>query len=1513
MAAGSPELRLGISFDLESFKKTALPSLTQAASNFELTVNIKFGRESINEQMRLLGRQLGQRKYRIDLNDASITSAIAAADKLAGKLANLQKTSGRAQALGSVISTQPAAGGPNIAQLKAIYSAAKELDIVKGAVNRTRKELEADLKIGFASAGQDAVKGLIEGILSEKGSLAGIASSLGDELVNKLEKSLEIASPSKRLARTGRDAGKGFNNGLIEALQESTRNAVGVINASLKRLDRMVELRQRKARAIAPEQPNFELAQRQAGEISGRRDRVQNKAEVLQLRGAMGEFEGGSYQATSRLLQALQLEASEIKPNTADWNRLQGQIAQVTMVMQKADRQAEEIQMRTNLGAFSPHSLASLESRLVILKSRAREIAPNEEPWKELNKEIQLVERSIEKSSRKPLTRGQRVGAAGGAFLYGGGLGGGIGSAVGGVAGGLIGGVPGAFGGAAVGQLVDNLGQSLAGVTDQAAKVQQLQRGLAMASIDAKDFAEAQQAVAATSAKLFLPIEQTTKSFAQLRINTKQYGLSVEETRRILEGTSLAVSSVGGSAEDVDGALRAVVQILSKGGVQAEELRGQLGERFPGAVVKFAQANKLSFEELQKGLESGQIGIKEFVTFAEANYRDYGEFAKKLATAPEFAGRRLESAMEQLGVAFGSLFTDAGANIQDVLAETIRGLTEFIKNNRTYIKQFISDWGSIVGPIVKVIGGLLKALAFFSVETAKIFQSLFANIRRAMGMATIGEARERLVKASKVATNMNARDKQRPGAMSELRAAQKAYKDLGGSAAFAKTAEGANSSLTFGGPGAGMSTERNATEDKTGKSLYDEIEKREESLAAARKEYEEDIADVRRNAIKEAADIERKYQDARVDAARQLARAQRALDAQVAEESFLDRTARIPQTGERRSVIEAERAGGELVQKFTEDRITREEQAQDRQVQLARDLEAFKKTNSDAINQAGERYAKKIGDIQQAYAKAVAKLIEEGSGNGAKQLVAAGKLMAALISRATAQQAVMTATGKVIIPRGPNPDNNQPRYEIGGKVYDESVIQDTLAQPTQDTLAGSASIKAYIDANKDVASASKGVRAAAGRAATSRTPSVAPVVTADLDARVAASGAALTADTNRVDAVNDALNKQENIINGLKKLGDTQLRQGEDQSKALQDQTDQYKKQIAFIQKGMVPALAQQKVEAEDLFDLQKEQFAASVRSAMSSLAASTPLEKRKELEREILGIYNDQLRVIDGNRQAYEKLIVTARDAEAGLEVAKLRQEGARAGTGLRAGFIGDAARAYEGAIEKGFNQEQAQSIAAATKDMGLLKLATNSLEEALGSVGDSFANALKGILAGSSSAQEALAGMFQSIASSFTDMVGKMIAEYLKMTLIKGIMSLLPGAGAAGGGLGSVASNLNQYAPVTAPITMANGGVLSGGFRAFADGGIVTGPTLGLVGEGRYNEAVIPLPDGKSVPVDLGGAMGGQITSNIVVNVSSDGKTSSSGAGSDSAGLGRKLEGAVKQVIVDELRPGGLLTGRR
>jgi hypothetical protein len=220
-----------------------------------------------------------------------------------------------------------------------------------------------------------------------------------------------------------------------------------------------------------------------------------------------------------------------------------------------------------------------------------------------------------------------------------------------------------------------------------------------------------------------------------------------------------------------------------------------------------------------------------------------------------------------------------------------------------------------------------------------------------------------------------------------------------------------------------------------------------------------------------------------------------------------------------------------------------------------------------------------------------------------------------------------------------------------------------------------------------------------------------------------------------------------------------------------------------------------------------------------------------------------------------------------------------------------------------------QVENQAALEEQVAAAAQSRDQLRSIASSIGDAFGTAFKGIITGTSSVREALAGLFQSIADSFADMVAKMIAEWLKAQLIKGFANLFGSIfGGGGGDPGGKAVGTGQGI-----FTAANGGIATGGFRAFANGGVVSGPTMGLVGEGRYNEAIVPLPDGKSIPVQLAGGDGGnQIISNITVNVN-NGQAQSNATGSNSSEMGRKIEGAVKQVIVGELRPGGLLASKK
>jgi hypothetical protein len=209
---------------------------------------------------------------------------------------------------------------------------------------------------------------------------------------------------------------------------------------------------------------------------------------------------------------------------------------------------------------------------------------------------------------------------------------------------------------------------------------------------------------------------------------------------------------------------------------------------------------------------------------------------------------------------------------------------------------------------------------------------------------------------------------------------------------------------------------------------------------------------------------------------------------------------------------------------------------------------------------------------------------------------------------------------------------------------------------------------------------------------------------------------------------------------------------------------------------------------------------------------------------------------------------------------------------------------------------------------------------------ISSAFGNAFKGIVSGSMTAREALAGMFQSIADSFADMVAQMIVEWIKMMVLKGIEAIInPMAGLAslGGGGGGLSSGFSAGtasaiptdaagwgAAFSTPLKFATGGIAPGGFTAFANGGMVTGPTMGLVGEGRYNEAIVPLPNGKSIPVELGGASQGNV--NVVVNVDAKG-SQVEGNEAQSKQLGRVVSAAVQAEIVKQQRPGGLLSSSR
>lgn len=119
----------------------------------------------------------------------------------------------------------------------------------------------------------------------------------------------------------------------------------------------------------------------------------------------------------------------------------------------------------------------------------------------------------------------------------------------------------------------------------------------------------------------------------------------------------------------------------------------------------------------------------------------------------------------------------------------------------------------------------------------------------------------------------------------------------------------------------------------------------------------------------------------------------------------------------------------------------------------------------------------------------------------------------------------------------------------------------------------------------------------------------------------------------------------------------------------------------------------------------------------------------------------------------------------------------------------------------------------------------------------------------------------------------IGEIAAQMAALQIVNGALGafgigLSPAAGFAGIGTsagGAAAAGAAAGAPTFAlgpgtGFAFADGGVIAGGLgklkplHAYADGGpIVREPHVALIGEGRYNEAVVPLPNGRELPVDL------------------------------------------------------------
>ena len=306
--------------------------------------------------------------------------------------------------------------------------------------------------------------------------------------------------------------------------------------------------------------------------------------------------------------------------------------------------------------------------------------------------------------------------------------------------------------------------------------------------------------------RLALPVVSAGKAYADLMAATKGTAVEGQATRQVFEAVANAMSVAGKSSDDTQGALLALSQMASKGVVSMEELRGQLGERLPGALNAAASGFGITTAQLIKLTESGQVTAEQlFPALARGLDALYGA-TSQAGPAVETLSQKWDRFKNALAEAFKTV-GDAG--VVDGLKKSLEVLEAVIVSTSGALvvagKKIGIFFAALAEGDIGITGFSKRALEAFaevdkaaaeklvsaakhnSVLAAAVEQTGIAATTAAAGVAEFGESTAKTAKAAGGAADGLVRINVLYG---ELEAAGKAATQQAVDSAEARKAEG---------------------------------------------------------------------------------------------------------------------------------------------------------------------------------------------------------------------------------------------------------------------------------------------------------------------------------------------------------------------------------------------------------------------------------------------------------------------------------------------------------------------------------------------------------------------------------------------------------------------------------------------------------------------------------------------------------------------------------------------------
>ena len=212
----------------------------------------------------------------------------------------------------------------------------------------------------------------------------------------------------------------------------------------------------------------------------------------------------------------------------------------------------------------------------------------------------------------------------------------------------------------------------------------------------------------------------TADAYKKFSIAAKEVNMDLQTSDKVFTSVATASAAMGVSAENTRLTLKALEQMISKGTVQSEELRGQLGEHLPGAFGMAAKAMGVTTAQMGKMLEQGQILavdlLPKLATVLQDKFQSVAERAARQAGA---SFERMRNEWNYMLIAFGNtgVFNQMASAIKVVTGWLIQfreGLdTKWVQDFMLFAKKV----GMSIGLIFKIAGVALAKMRVIAVDT----------------------------------------------------------------------------------------------------------------------------------------------------------------------------------------------------------------------------------------------------------------------------------------------------------------------------------------------------------------------------------------------------------------------------------------------------------------------------------------------------------------------------------------------------------------------------------------------------------------------------------------------------------------------------------------------------------------------------------------------------------------------------------------------------------------------------